>query len=187
MKRFFALLFIALISSCKHSPPQTSFNSALRDELLRMEVDDQAARVSAPKNPTEIQALMAMDARHTSRMKEIVAAYGWPGYSIVGKDASSAAWLLVQHADSDPEFQRRILTLIEPLVKSGEVKASHYAYLWDRTHEPQRYGTQGRCVANGRWEPLEIETPSELDTRRTSLGMPTMAEYVKIVSEICPG
>ena len=187
MKRLLALLFIALIASCKHSPLQTSLNSPLRDELLQMEADDQTARASVPKNPADIKALMAVDARHTSRMKEIVDTHGWPSYSIVGKDASSAAWLLVQHADSDPEFQRRILTLIEPLVKSGEVKASNYAYLWDRTHEPQRYGTQGRCVAKGHWEPLEIEAPSQLDTRRTSLGMPTMAEYVKAVSEICPG
>ena len=187
MKICFAILLIASITGCQHSAPQTSLNSVLRNELLRMEADDQAVRVPGPKNPTEVQALMAVDARHTSRMKEIVATYGWPGHSIVGKDGSSAAWLLVQHADSDPEFQRNILTLIAPLVKSGEVKASHYAYLWDRTHEPQRYGTQGRCIAKGRWEPLEIEEPSQLDTRRISLGMPTMAEYVKIVSEICPG
>lgn len=175
------------MSDCQHSAPQSSFNYALRDELLRMEVDDQAVRVSGPKNSAGVQTLMSVDAQHTSRMIEIVATYGWPGPSLVGRDGSSAAWLLVQHADADPEFQRSVLTLIEPLVKSGEVKASHYAYLWDRTHEPQRYGTQGRCVAKGHWEPLEVEDPSQLDARRTSFGMPTMAEYVKAVSEICHG
>jgi hypothetical protein len=50
--------------------------------------------------------LQAVDAANTARMKRIVAERGWPGRSLVGDDGAQAAWLLVQHADHDPAFQR---------------------------------------------------------------------------------
>jgi hypothetical protein len=35
---------------------------------------------------------------------EIVVQHGWTGASLVGKDAVHAAWLIVQHTDSDRDF-----------------------------------------------------------------------------------
>jgi hypothetical protein len=78
-----------------------------------------------------------------------------------------------------------VLALLEPLVESGEVKAANVAYLWDRTHAPQRYGTQGACNADGGWSPREIEAADGVDARRAEVGLPPMAEYVKLVSTYC--
>ena len=50
--------------------------------------------------------LSAVDAVHTARLKAIVAAHGWPTVAQVGQDGADAAWLLAQHADKDPAFQR---------------------------------------------------------------------------------
>src|SRR5262245_20457116 len=58
----------------------------------------------------------AVDRACTKRMKEIVDEVGWPVAAKVGKLAANDAWLLVQHADQDPDFQRRCLKLIEPLL-----------------------------------------------------------------------
>ncbi len=42
------------------------------------------------------------------RMREIVARVGWPGRRMVGDDGASAAWLLVQHSDTDPGFSAAV-------------------------------------------------------------------------------
>lgn len=68
---------------------------------------------------------------------------------------------------------------MEPLVATGQIKASNCAYLWDRTHYPQRYGTQGR------WVPRTVEAPEKLEERRAQMGLTPMAEYQTMVSKHC--
>jgi len=157
----------------------------LRGELLRMKAADQAVRDLPLTSEGEEKVLSAVDAVHTARLKAIVAAQGWPTMAQVGQDGADAAWLLAQHADSDPAFQRSVAEAMKPLVASGQVKASSYAYLWDRTHDPQRYGTQGRCADKGRWEPRAVEAPEQLDERRAQMGLASMAEYQALVSRHC--
>jgi hypothetical protein len=72
----------------------------------------------------------AVDERHTARLKEIVALTGWPTVSLVGPEAASAAWLLVQHADLDPAFQAHCLSLMKQLPDT-EVSRINLAYLED--------------------------------------------------------
>lgn len=163
----------------------TPTEPALRGELLRMKAADQAVRDLPLTSEGEEKVLSAVDAVHTARLKAIVAAQGWPTVAQVGQDGADAAWLLAQHADSDPAFQRSVAEAMKPLVASGQVKASNYAYLWDRTHDPQRYGTQGRCADKGHWEPRTVEAPETLDERRAQMGLPSMAEYQALVSRHC--
>ena len=53
---------------------------------------------------------------------------------------------MVQHADHDPEFQKRVLNLRRAEVEANNTDARDYAYLTDRvqinTGEEQIYGTQ---------------------------------------------
>lgn len=119
---------------------------------------------------------------------------GWPPKSDVGDGGAHFSWLLVQHADRDPEFQRRVLGLMEPMVATGEVYGYDFAYLFDRVaraaSQPQRFGTQGRCVAGeNRWAPFEAEDAARLDERRLSVGLTPMAEYLAVFKErrLCEG
>ena len=150
---------------------------ALREELLAMRERDQAARQATTQ--ADMQQWAAIDAAHLVRIKAIVAHFGWPTVSMVGKDGARAAWLLVQHADRDQPFQNRVLAMMEPLVAEGEASGVNYAYLYDRTHYPQRYGTQGTCVNARAWEPFEIEDLASVNARRRALGLMSMAEYAK--------
>ena len=184
MRSIFAILLFILLIGCRHTIGGTSFNQELRDELLAMQAVDQRARTRAPDSP-ENGDIATVDKRHTARLKEIVHQYGWPTNSLVGKDGANAAFLLAQHADMDLPFQRDVLRMMEPLVASGEAEASNYAYLWDRTHSPQRFGTQGRCVGKSQWEPREMEDPVGVDMRRAEVGLPPMSEYIKLVSQFC--
>ena len=157
----------------------------LRQELLQMQEADQLAR--APK-PYDWPTINTVDARHTARLKEIIAAYGWPSKSLVGKDGAMAAWLIAQHATKEPAFQMRVLDLMKPLGERDEVEMSQYAYLYDRLHRPQRYGTQGQCTPEGKFQPREIEDAEHVDERRAQAGVgpPKLADYVALVSPKCP-
>lgn len=147
-------------------------------ELLEMAEADQRMRVRflADRNAWDV----TVDQVNTARLKEIVAEIGWPTVSMVGAEASSAAWLLAQHAPDDLEFMQRCLELMRQAAP-GEVKLSNIALLDDRVRiiqgRPQRYGTQFRDLGNG-WEPFPIEDPERVDERRAAMGLDTVAEDV---------
>lgn len=184
-RRFGPLWVIAILFAPLGASGGTPADPELRGELLRMKDADQAVRDLPLTTEGEERVLSAVDAVHTARLKAIVAAHGWPTVAQVGQDGADAAWLLAQHADKDPAFQRSVAEAMEPLVATGQVKASNYAYLWDRTHDPQRYGTQGRCADPGRWEPRAVEAPETLDERRARMGLAPMVEYQAMVSRHC--
>src|SRR2546429_6865696 len=96
----------------------------VKKELDEMSATDQAMRMSDTWNDE-------VDKKNTARMKAIVAKFGWPTTSIFGKEASNNAWLLVQHADLDIEFQEACLSLMKKL-PPDEVSLSNIAYLEDR-------------------------------------------------------
>lgn len=152
-------------------------------ELLQMREADQAAM----KQPGADKA--AVINANTARLKQIVKDHGWPRLSIVGEEASQGAWLLVQHADNDPQWQREALALMQPMVATGEVKPANVAYLRDRVlqgeNQPQLYGTQGRCIGSERWEPFPILEPEHVDERRAAMKLPLLKDYVAISSSHC--
>jgi hypothetical protein len=102
---------------------------------------------------------------------------------MVGADAAQAAWLLVQHADADPQFQASALKLMEPLLEKREALPQNYAYLYERLNHPQRFGTQGSCKSKGVWAPREIENEAEVDRRRSEVGMQPLAQYIETASK----
>jgi hypothetical protein len=130
-----------------------------------------------------------VDEANTRWLKAQISQNGWFTVSKYGADADRAAWLLVQHADRDLDFQTDMLSILEPLVPVDETARTNYAYLYDRVAvnrgRPQRYGTQGRCTAAGVWEPREVEQPEKLDERRAAVGLGPVAEYIAVFN--CTG
>ncbi len=127
------------------------------------------------------QQLGRVDAENTARLGEIVERHGWPTYTLVGKDGAKAAWILVQHADLSPKFQRRCLDLMTK-VPRDEVSQVDVAYLTDRVllaeGKKQVYGTQF-TLANGKCKPRPLEDEANVDQRRKEVGLPPLAEYLK--------
>jgi hypothetical protein len=166
-------------------------DDALRKELLRMVEVDQAARKDAIKaasgDSPDLRKMAAIDRKNTARLKEIVDKHGWPGKSLAGTDGAHAAWLLVQHADKDREFQKRCLKLLERAVKAGEASGTDLAYLTDRVlvaeKKKQLYGTQFHQV-DGKMEPYPIEDEANVDRRRKEVGLSSMADYRKVMEEV---
>lgn len=149
-------------------------NNKLKQEIVLMVEADQEMRKSHEWNPE-------IDKRNTERMKDIIKQYGWPGKSLVGDEAANGAWLLVQHADHDVEFQRQALELLIIAAEKGEVEKKIVAYLTDRvrvnSNEPQIFGTQFYRDEHGMFGPRPIEDLENLDARRKEFGLGLFSEY----------
>ena len=123
----------------------------------------------------------SVDKNNTVRMKQIVEEIGWPTVSKVGVEASYSAWLLVQHADHDVDFQKHALSLMQEQ-PSGEIDTKDLALLTDRVRinsgQPQLYGTQFTQI-DGKHVPKEIEDIANVDARRKLIGLDTLAENIE--------
>jgi hypothetical protein len=154
-------------------------NAELRRELLRLRREDQAVRTEAATDPTAVQRFFDVDQKTAQRLREIVAAYGWPTITLVGHDGAAAAWLIVQHATHDSAFQRQCLAMLREAVGRGEAEARYVAYLEDRlavmANQRQRYGTQ----FDGQLRPQPIADEELVDERRRSVGLCSMASYTR--------
>ncbi len=179
-------------------------DSELRRELLQRTKVDQDVRFAcmnwckkhgirdvsdtdslASEQKAELEVLTAkfkdVDNENTKWLKGVVEKRGWPTRTLVGKDGASAAWILVQHADADPQFQRNCLDLMGKLPKE-EVSQENLAYLTDRVllaeGKKQLYGTQFIWV-DRRLQPRPLEDESKVDKIRATVGLPPLADYLK--------
>jgi Family of unknown function (DUF6624) len=163
--------------------------------LVKMVELDQALR-GLIGNDEHVEKLLweiisEVDLKNTINLKALLplSQGGWFNISEFGTSIDSNAWLLVQHADHDPQFQSKILCILEGLVENKETSVKNYAYLYDRVavsfEKPQRYGTQMTLV-DGNWEPFPIEDREKVDERRASMGLDTLKAYQAIIDEQCP-
>lgn len=181
-------------------PPDIADLEWVKKKLATMVAVDQLVRSAAPPGDYSVgetfqynQALMSrareIDRRNTRSLAVLIRRHGWITIGKFGRVASQNAWLLAQHADHDVAFQKKVLAMLEPLVKKKQVRPSDYAYLYDRVAtaegRAQRYGTQGKCVGPGRWQPNPIEDAVNVDQRRAEVGLPTLAEYKRAFKDIC--
>ena len=105
----------------------------VREKLL------QEGALSEGYNPD----MEAVHKKNAARLEQIIDVIGYPSKSKVGIEASEAAWLIVQHAISEPALMKRCRELIQ---KTQDVNSQNLAYLCDRIcyfeGKPQKYGTQ---------------------------------------------
>ena len=152
----------------------------IAQELLDMEYVDQEMRSRNLENPDYWD--VNVDHNHTNRMKEIVGQIGWPTVSKVGDSGAHSAWLLVQHADHDVNFQRRCLKLMKKS-STSEISQVDLAYLEDRVRvnlgEPQLFGTQFSFNEfDRRFIPKPIKDPEKVEERRSLTGLGTMQDGI---------
>ncbi|MGE3930309.1 MAG: DUF6624 domain-containing protein [Hyphomonadaceae bacterium] len=126
-----------------------------------------------------------MEAVHldNARLLEwVIDEIGWPGRSKVHDDGAGAAFIILQHAISRPDLQRRGLTLLMDAIAAGDASALDAAYLADRIasfeDRPQVFGTQFDWDESGQLSPRPVAEPQGLDERRASVGLPPMAETI---------
>ena len=195
-----SLQLILLLSFSNLAYPQdtsaTQLNQSLRDELLKMQSDDQEYRgevdkiramsLTADEKQKRVAALMEkqerLDKRNIRRLVQIINKYGWPGRSLVGKEGSLTAFLIIQHAEL--EDQKKYFPMLKEAVRRGEANQDYAALLEDRIlmreGKKQIYGSQLHFnEVTKKLELWPIEDEENVDARRTSVGLEPLAEYVK--------
>lgn len=169
----------------KYTEPQ------LREELGEMIALDQQARLKAIQAKGDgrkklMEVVSSVDAENLKKIKKIFSKYGFPNVEMVGRDGVSTAFLLVQHADADPDFQAHALELAEPLMKSRQLAKQQFAYLVDRVRigsgKKQLYGTQV-STKTGKAVPLPVEEPEKLDSLRASMNLGTEEGYLSNIEK----
>ncbi|MBA5793431.1 hypothetical protein H1R17_09990 [Flavobacterium sp. xlx-214] len=117
-------------------------------ELIQMEKHDLHVREKLLKeNKLTSGYDLEMENVHQSnakRLREIIDKIGFPTISKVGRKASDAAWLIIQHAISEPIFMENSYKLM--LENQTDINLKNIAFLYDRIQffkgKPQKFGTQ---------------------------------------------
>ncbi|MBT4849746.1 hypothetical protein HON36_02755 [Candidatus Parcubacteria bacterium] len=158
-----------------------NINQPLQQEILAMVEVDQNMRETNQCDPE-------IDRQNALRMKEIITEFGWPGKSLVGAEAAYGAWLLIQHADHDIDFQKQALELLKEATTKGEAEKKNEAYLTDRilvnSGRPQIFGTQFYTDDQGNFGPRPIENIEELNKRREEVGLGKFSDYEQEMQEL---
>jgi hypothetical protein len=131
-----------------------------------------------------------MEKLHNSNAKvlnDIIDTVGYPTIDKVGKDASEAAWLIVQHSIGQPDFMKKCAELLKKAVNENKADLRNLAYLADRIAgfegKPQLYGTQFDWNENGELSPKLFDDLAEVNQRRKSIGLNTLEEQTAIMRE----
>jgi hypothetical protein len=161
-------------------------NRGLADELIAMAALDRKVRDELAASGALYEGyhprMAAVHETNASRLKAIIAEIGWPTERLVGEQAADAAWLIAQHAISQPEFQRSCLKLLAEAAREQLIPRWQPAMLEDRIRvfegRPQVYGTQLEPDAHGNLRPHAIEDPQSVDERRRAVGLEPLAEIL---------
>ncbi|GAK99751.1 hypothetical protein JCM19314_936 [Nonlabens ulvanivorans] len=149
---------------------------ALRDELI------QKGQLSNGYD-TDMEQLHIKNAE---QLNEIINLIGYPTIEKVGHEASEAAWLIIQHAISKPDFMKRCVLLLQHTDHNDTVKLN-LAYLTDRIavfeERQQLYGTQFDWDANGELSPQAYDDLNKVNERRKALDLPTLEEQTQMIRQ----
>ncbi len=155
--------------------------------------DAELVAASLQEDPNRIHALTMIaqfDKEHAQTLETIIERFGWPTRQMVGLKAVQGAYIAVQHADHDPEFQSQCLALIKEQVDQGELPGAFLALMTDRVSlsrgDPQIYGTQMTMAPDEfgvmRAVPSAVIWNAEkLDERRSALGMPPHKRFIEAI------
>ena len=191
MKKILGIIIIGItLFGCKEkTSKKVEFNQDLADELKKMaEVDQIAAYIPQGKykEMTSEQWNSFKDSvytTHQKRLKEIFDKYGFVGFDLAGEEGSQNFWLMVQHSDHNPNFQKEILDKMKAQVEKQNAKPSNYALLVDRvnlnTGKPQIYGTQvDYNIDIAQAFPKNLADSANVNERRKSIGLGPLEEYL---------
>lgn len=182
------------------APPETPVsNPDLRADLLRRYALDQAVRSDSSMDafsdlasPASLWAfgktavrMTRVDLPNQRRVRAAVDAAGWPTAAEIGPDGVEALFYLVIHGPL--EMQREGLPSFRVAWRAGDLDGQPVAMMTDRIlmyeRQPQIYGTQFQMTLGSGMGLFPIRDPAGVDARRAAMGMPPLAEYLKVACD----
>jgi hypothetical protein len=160
----------------------------LASELVRLAREDLAIRQRLAETGELSDGyhpeMRAVHRRNGDRLTEVLDQVGcWPGHHLVGRDGSSAAFLIAQHDIANPALMRLSRELYAAAVEQGDADPAKLAQLEDRIRyfegRHQWYGTHWGWDEDGEFGPWPpVEKPERVDERRNEMGLPPLAEAI---------
>lgn len=152
-------------------------NEQLAKQIIEMRDIDQELRLKAKPGKELINyVIYTVDGVHNQRVHQLIKKHGFPTKELVGEEALSAFWLLIQHQDYDLDLQ-------EECLKNCDFEKKDFAHLTDRVRvnggKPQLFGTQFFRDKDGTLKPRPIEDEGGLEKRRVEHGLEPFEEYKK--------
>jgi len=183
------LMTVLFCSVSLFSSAQVIQDTLLYQELAkRAEIDQYAANAFPPESEDISQKRWNQKKDSIFRenkgfAERVLDETGFPGFDRVGTTGSYNYWLLVQHADFDPDFQQRVLDSMKVQLDQNNANPNNYAYLTDRvrvnTGRKQVFGTQLDInMFTGKVKSLPTENWESINERRLSMGLETIEEYL---------
>lgn len=196
------LLFGILIFGCKSNSTddriveaKVEFNQKLANELKVMaEIDQVAAYIPEGdykewSNEKWNNYKDSVFVNNQIRIEQIFDEFGFVGFDLAGEEGSTHFWLIVQHSDHNPAFQKRVLEKMKIEVEKENANPGNYGLLVDRvninTGEKQVYGTQisydletSQAYAENLLDSITI------NDRRKSIKLPPFEEYLNQMTEM---
>lgn len=122
------------------------------------------------------------DSLNLVRVSAIIDSAGWLGTDVIGQKANQALFLVIQHADAQPEVQAQYLPLMRDAVQEGRGNSWGLALLEDRVRvnhgQPQIYGSQiGWKDGKGFIQPIEDE--EHVNERRAAVRLEPLEKYAE--------
>lgn len=128
-----------------------------------------------------------LHSRNAKILEEIIDTIGYPTVDKAGKEASEAAWLVIQHSIGQPHLMKKSAELLKIAVNENKADPKSLAYLTDRIAvfegKPQLYGTQFDWDENGEMNPNQFDDRTKVNQRRKAIGLNTLEEQTEIMKE----
>ncbi|MBC5992879.1 hypothetical protein H8S84_08540 [Pontibacter sp. SD6] len=176
---------VAAIEAKYNQPLKAQLESIYeKDQQIRREFV--AAREQHGMESAEVkelgQKMEQIDQENLKQIMPLIETYGWPGKSMVGMHASSAVFLVIQHAPK--EVMEKYLPLLREAAAKGEASKNHLAMMEDRVRMnqglPQLYGSQVQMDSDTKqWVLYKVEDEANLDKRRAEMGLGPIKDYLK--------
>ena len=162
---------------------------AIAEKIIAMKNADLAIRDKLVKSGQLSKGyhdeMKEMHNKNALELNEIIDDIGYPTIDKVGKEASEASWLVIQHAIGQPAFMKKCLLLLERAVNECKADPIDLAHLKDRIlvfqDRPQYYGTQYDWDENGELSPNIMDDAVKVDERRKSIGLNSIEEQTKVI------
>jgi hypothetical protein len=189
---FFCLLFMNNLTF-----GQNRINDSLIYQLQLIEHNDQDPRIRVDsltklyandslklmaKLKLNLDVIRHNDSINLMKVTSIIDKYGWLGPEEIGDDGCQTLFIVIQHADL--QTQEKYFPVLKAAVRAGKARQSRLAILEDRIllrkGQKQIYGSQLFLnIKTNEAYVLPLEDPYNLDTRRASVGLEPMANYIE--------
>lgn len=191
--------FLSNIKSCIGLSEKKVLNEDLQLKIIDLYVKDQAIRGTIMSdiiskyeidttgiktkydwsNPDEVN----VDELISNQLKKIFNEYGFPTGELIGRDAMSGVFFIIQHSN-ELDWQRANFPKIKSAVSNGYLDGEKYALLYDRIQKnsglKQKYGTQLEQIDETTYRLYDLEKEFELDKRRMEIGLFPFSMYKRI-------